>query len=526
MQSAEAVAQGDNLAPFRVDGAIGFWDIAEVRPDMVAIVDADGGETSFGELKSWSNSIAALLIEIGLQPGDTVGLIMSNEPAFLAVQLATSQLGLYLTPPNWHLSASEIEYILSDSDARVVIAGTEFADVATEVADAVGLPADRRFASGAVPGFHNINDLPTAGAVDPARRMNGQTMLYTSGTTGRPKGVRRPLSEVTPEQVLAVALPLTSQRFGWPAGPGSHLVVAPLYHAAPNGFTMMALHYGHTVVLMQKWTPEDCLRLTERYRITASHMVPTMFHRMLALPAETRSAYDLSSLNYVVHAAAPCPVHEKWAMLEWFGPVIYEYYAMTEGGGTSIRPEDWVKHPGTVGQPWDGVDIKVVGPDAQELPAGEVGLIYIRNDDGFAYYKDPQKTADARLGDYFTPGDMGYLDSDGWLFLADRRSDLIISGGVNIYPAEIEAALLEHPAVVDVGIIGLPDPNWGSVVHAAVEPDPALAADGTLADELMAFCREKLAAFKCPKTLEFRDLPRTPTGKLSRSALRREILGG
>ena len=254
-------------------------------------------------------------------------------------------------------------------------------------------------------------------------------------------------------------------------------------------------------------------------------MVPTMFHRLLALPEDVRNEYDHSSLNHVVHAAAPCPAHEKQAMIDWWGPVIYEYYASTEGGGTSIRPEEWLKHPGTVGRGWDeGVEVRIYDDDGNLLPAGEIGTVYIRSGETFSYYKDPDKTAAAWRGDAFTMGDMGYLDDEGYLFLADRRSDMILSGGVNIYPAEIEAVLLEHPSVADVGVVGIPDPDWGNRVHAVVEPMPGVEAGDGLVAELLAFCNGRLASYKSPRTMEFRELPRTPTGKLSRSSLRKSLL--
>ncbi|MFJ8996177.1 AMP-binding protein [Streptomyces sp. NPDC102279] len=518
----------DETAPFRIDGALGFWQIASVRPDRVALVDQEGRETTFGELRRWSDALSHGLRSLGLTTGDTVALVMGNTSEFLAIQLATSQLGLYITPVNRHLTSPEIGYILGDSDAKVLIAGAEFTEVAGEAADVAGLPADRRFAVGAVSGFRNLTELSDildgASPAALAHRRSGGRMLYTSGTTGQPKGVRRPLPDANPEKVLAHQLPTVTRQSGWPPGDGTHLVVAPLYHAAPDSHALHALHIGNTVVLMDKWQPELTLRLIQRYRITSTHMVPTMFHRLLALPEDVRAAYDVSSLDYVVHAAAPCPIHEKQAMLRWWGPIIWEYYSSTEGGGTSVSPADWLEHPGTVGRAWEGAEVKVLDDSGNEVPPGVIGSIYLRSGGGFEYFKDPEKTEAARRGDFFTPGDMGHVDEDGWVYLADRRSDLIISGGVNIYPAEIEAALLAHPAVADVGVVGLPDDDFGSRVHAVVQLVDGTVASDSLAQALMGFTEDRLARFKRPRSLEFRALLRTPTGKLSRAALRQELL--
>jgi long-chain acyl-CoA synthetase len=517
------------LADFRVDGALGFWEIAAVRPDRVAVVAADGAETTFGELRARADAVAAGLIGLGLSAGDTVALVMANEPAFLTVQLATSQIGMYLTPVNRHLTALEIAYILDNSDAAVLVtAGVPVALVA-EAADLAGLPPERRFAVGCAPGFRDFGELagPAATGSSPASfsRRVGDTMLYSSGTTGRPKGVRRALRDMTPEQSLSRGLPLMRARYGMPPGPGTHLVVAPLYHAAPNGFALMALHLGQTLVLMDKWDAEQALALVQRYGVTSTHMVPTMFHRLLALPHSVRNSCDLSSLEYVVHAGAPCPVLDKQRMLEWWGPIIFEYYSSTEGGGTAVGPQDWLRHPGTVGRAWPDAEVRILDGAGDEVPAGTVGGVYFHNDTVFEYHKDPEKTAAARHGVFYTAGDLGHLDQDGWLFLSDRRGDLIISGGVNIYPAEVEEALLSHPAVADVGVIGLPDPEWGATVHAVVQPTEDAVAGDDLADEILRFCADRLARFKRPRTLEFRPVPRTLTGKLSRSALRRAVLG-
>ncbi len=515
----------DELSAARIDGALGFWEIARVQPNRVAVIDLFGTQTTFGELLVQADTISCELLDLGFQQGDSIALLIRNEPFGLAVQLATAQIGLYLTAINWHLEVDEVTYIVQNSDARALFIGADadLAETAVIVAERAGLPERCRFASSVVPSFRDVSALLPR-VLDSAARRHGTTMLYTSGTTGQPKGVRKPIPNLTPEEAFAQAVPSRSFTHGIRPGPGIHAVVAPLYHAAPNGFAVAALHFGRTLILFDHWKPEEFLQIVEKHRVTESHMVPTMFHRLLALPSETRSRYDVSSLEVVVHAAAPCPVHEKWAMLEWWGPVLFEYYSATEGGGTSVTAEEWMEHPGTVGRVWPGAAIKILDSEGWELPAGEIGGIYIRNGTPFEYYKDPVKTAEARKGDFFTAGDIGYFDPDGWLYLSDRRSDLIISGGVNIYPAEVEAALFAHPAVGDVGVIGIPDEDWGASVHAVVEPAVGYEPSDELAAELLEFCRTSLARFKCPRTLEFRVLPRTSTGKLSRSRLRDAVI--
>jgi long-chain acyl-CoA synthetase len=293
---------------------------------------------------------------------------------------------------------------------------------------------------------------------------------------------------------------------------------------------MGALNLGQTVVLMGKWTPEGTLKRIQKYGITTSHMVPTMFHRLLSLPDEVKKTYDVSSVKNIIHAAAPCPVEVKRRMLDWWGPVIYEYYAATEGGGTFVKPQEWLEHPGTVGRPWPGSKITIVDDEGNEVPPGTPGTIYmgpLQGDSGFEYYKDADKTKASRRGGQFTVGDIGFLDSDGWLFLSDRKADMIISGGVNIYPAEIEAVLLTHPKVGDAAVFGIPNEEWGEEVKAVIEPAADVTGSPELGAELLDFCKERLAAFKCPRTIDFRDeLPRQPTGKLYKRLLRDEYWRG
>jgi long-chain acyl-CoA synthetase len=506
-------------------GAYGFWEIAQAEPTRLAIVAAQAATTTYGELLASANRLAHGLLGLGLMTGDTVAVVLPNEPLFLAVHLATAQVGLYLVPINWHLTAPEIAYILRDCGAKVLIANPAFGDAARRAADTVNLSVDRRFGSVAFPSFAAIDELiagqpPTL----PAQRQTGQRMMYTSGTTGRPKGVRRPVREEPPE---------TNLNLGWSfytglgyrgAGAGVHLVTGPLYHGGPILTSTLALHLGHSVVLMTKWTPEATLDLIGQYGVTNTHMVPTMFHRLLALPEAVRASAHVSSLTNVVHGAAPCPIEVKRRMLDWWGPVLYEYYAATEGAATTLDAHAWLARPGSVGRPIAGAEITIVRDDDTEAPAGEPGVIYIKGwsyGRPFEYHQDPEKTAASRRGDSFTVGDIGYLDEDGWLYLCDRRTDLIISGGVNIYPAESEGVLLTHPAVRDVAVIGVPDAEWGQQVRAVVEPAAGVTADAALAEELIAFCRASLAHYKCPRSVVFCPaLPRTDAGKLSRAQVR------
>jgi long-chain acyl-CoA synthetase len=505
----------------------GFWAIAAAHPEWIAVVDHDAQEHSYGELSALVNRLSHGLRGLGLQPGDIVAVLMTNHVDYYSVVLAAEQLGLYITLINSHLLPAEISYILKDSDARVLLTDTQCADAARAAADEIGLAELNRFCRGGSPGFRDLVSLTVGRPTSlPSSRASGRLMLYTSGTSGRPKGVRNPLPGGVPEQgiqLLASSLHRLGIKPADHVGNGVHLVTSPLYHAAPWFHSEIALHLGHKVVLMEKWNAELALELIEHHQVTWTHVVPTMLKRLLDVPDEVRLKARVESLKWVIHAGAACPVDVKRRILDWLGPVVFEYYSSTEGGGTAIGPLDWLEHPGSVGKPWEGADVKILDDDGRRLAPGEVGTIYMKNLKGFVYYKDADKTERNRRGDYFTVGDLGWLDEDGYLFIADRRTDLIISGGVNIYPAEIESVLLEHPGVADAAVIGVPSGDLGQEVKALVECRPWVTPDPAFAAELMAHCRGKLAAFKCPKTIEFRQmLPRTEVGKLMRRALRAE----
>ncbi|GAA3026677.1 AMP-binding protein [Streptosporangium longisporum] len=486
----------------------GFYRIAEADPQRRALIDTDGTVTTYGELLALVNRVSHGLRARGLTTGDVVAGVLPNGIDAVVMLMATGQTGLYYVPVNWHLTPAEIGYILDDCDARVVVTGP---------AGGAALPV-----GGALDGVAALAGGQPETA--PADRTSGAVMWYTSGTTGFPKGVQRPLSGKEPEETVPLYTWFMGEVCDLRPGDEVHLVTSPMYHSAPCAHTMFALHLGHTVVIAARFEPETVLELVGRHRVSNAMMVPTMFHRMLQLPAEVRERYDVSSLRQVVHTGAACPVAVKKGVMDWWGPVLYEYYGSTESSvAFAVKPLDWLARPGTVGRPVPGVEARILDADGKELPPGEAGMIHVRSaTGGFEYRKDPAKTAASMRGAWYAPGDIGFMDEDGFLFICDRRTDLIISGGVNIYPAEIEAALLEHPSVADVAVIGVPDEEWGHTVVALVQPVPG-SAPGP--QDLLDHLGPRIARFKHPRVVEFRDeLPRTPTGKLSRSRVREEYL--
>ena len=502
---------------------LGFWSLAQQDPTHLALVEPDGREIAAGALLASANRLVHGLRALGLRKGDCVATVLPNGAPMIELYLAAAQAGWYLTPINHHLTASEIAYIVQDSQARALVAAEPFAAACRGAVEEIGFPAERRFTVGRIGGFRPYAELG-AGQPDvlPAERSAGQVMNYTSGTTGRPKGVRRPLLPFDPDPVAAT-FGMFLAMFGITArGDGVHLTGSPLYHTAVLMFAASSLHFGHAVVLMDRWTPESALAAIARYRVTTTHMVPTQFHRLLALPGDVKARSDVSSLRHVIHAAAPCPVDVKRGMLAWWGPVIYEYYAASEGGGTLVTPEEWLRYPGTVGRAWPGSEIRILDDDANLCPAGQTGTVYMAlgaND--FEYHGDRTKTDASRRDGFFTVGDVGYLNADGYLFLCDRKTDMIISGGANIYPAEIESELIMHPKVADVAVFGIPHDDWGEEVKAVVEPIEGIEGGPDLEREILEWSTTRLARYKTPRTIDFtNEMPRDPNGKLYKRKLR------
>jgi len=500
-----------------------FWRRAVDEPSWIAAIEPDGTAHTAGDLLARVNQLTHGLRERGLRPGDGLAILAPNGIAALEVYLAALQSGWYLTPINWHFTVPEIAYLLRDSEAKVFVAHERFAAAAAGAADEAGIPASGRISYGTVPGFtpvERVREGQSAGTPD--GRTAGATMHYTSGTTGRPKGVRRQLSGLDPDDAgeLSSLLP---QLFGiTPGPPNVHLVTSPHYHTAVSVFGGASLMMGHRLVYMDGWDAERALALVDEHKVTNTHMVPTHFTRLLALPEETRRRYDVSSMRWILHAAAPCPVGVKRAMLDWWGPRVYEYYAATEGGGTLATPEDWLAKPGTVGKPWPISEVMVADEDGEKCPPGVPGTVYMRSDlTDFVYKGDPVKTQAARKNGFFTVGDIGYLDEDGYLFLCDRKADMIISGGANIYPAEIEGEIIMHPQVADVAVFGIPDDEWGESVAAVVQPEEGAAAGPDLAASILASLDGRLARMKWPKRIDFiEEMPRDPSGKLLKRRLR------
>ena len=501
-----------------------FWQTAAADPGRAAVIADGGARTSYGQLAALANRISNGLREHGLDTGDTVAILMSNRTEFLAVLLAAHQTGVRLAPLNRHLTGPEAGYILHDCGARLLIGDSAVGAAAGQAADHAGLPAAARFSVGALPGFQPFEDL-LGSEERPGTRTSGTQLMYSSGTTGRPKGIERTPSGADPDDELD----LMAQRirpYGVTPG-GVFLSLAPLYHSAPNQHTLGALQVAQTVVLGSGFDPGHALGLIERHRVTDTFLVPTMMHRLLTAPERVRTRHDLSSLRLILHAGAMCPVATKRAMIDWLGPILVEYYGASESGKvTMITSSDWLAHPGSVGRPEPPeTDVRVLDDLGNEVPPGTTGLLHLKSPRPFRYRNDPEKTERSHRDGYFIPGDLGYVDDAGWVYLCDRRTDLIISGGVNIYPAEIEAELLQHDAIADAVVIGVPDEEWGQRVTALVELRPGRTGSEELTAALLARCRERLAGFKVPRALTVVPrLPRTPAGKLSRSQVRESYL--
>jgi fatty-acyl-CoA synthase len=506
---------------------------AASTPDKPAAIMAGSGEVlTYKELDDRSNQLAQLMWAAGLRPGDHVAIFMENSLRYYECFWAAIRSGLYFTTINRYLQPDETAYILQDSTARALFTSARMADLMSEVPALAPNVEVLLSVDGGIDGFE---DFETAISAFPAKRLEsqprGESMLYSSGTTGRPKGIKRPLVDIQiddPAGMSGVTL-LASGLFGMDAD-ATYLSPAPLYHSAPLGFTTSIQALGATVVVMERFDAAEALKYLEQYKITHSQWVPTMFSRMLKLPEEQRTGFDWSNHKVAVHAAAPCPVEVKKQMFDLWGPIIFEYYAGTEVNGfVFCSPEDWLAHPGTVGKAILGT-IHICDELGNELPNGEAGTIYFEREEViFEYHNDPEKTRSGQHPDHetwSTLGDVGYVDDEGFLFLTDRKAFMIIAGGVNIYPQEIEDCLIMHPSVADVAVFGVPNEDLGEEVKAVVQLEEGLEQSDQVAKELLAYAAEHLARYKVPRTLDFRDeLPRLPTGKLYKRILRDEYWG-
>ena len=499
---------------------------AAEAPDRVAAVMAGTGESvSYAELERRSAQLAHVLHDAGLRPGDVVALLTENSLRAFEVYWAALRSGLYITAVNFRLKPDEVAYIVNDCGATALVVSAEQAATAEAITGQTAEVKLRLAFGGPVIGHASYEEtIAAASAVPFGDQPHGATMLYSSGTTGRPKGVRPPLPGVQVSEPGDGVVTLASQFFG--VDPETvYLSPGPIYHAAPLRWSGAVQALGGTVVMMKKFDAEQALRAIQDRRVTHAQFVPTMFVRMLRLPPEVRDRYDISSLRVAIHAAAPCPVEVKQQMIAWWGPILVEYYAGTESNGmTAIDSATWLTRPGTVGRAVLGTP-RICADDGTELPAGEIGSVYFESDAiPFTYHNDPEKTRAAQHPQHpawTTLGDIGYLDEDGFLFLTDRKAFMIISGGVNIYPQETENVLALHPAVYDVAVIGVPDPEMGESVAAFIQPAAGAVPGPELAQEIVTFVKSKIASFKAPKVVRFvDDLPRTETGKLMKSELK------
>jgi fatty-acyl-CoA synthase/long-chain acyl-CoA synthetase len=496
---------------------------ARTHPDKIAYQMAGTGKAiTYRELDELSNQGAHLFRSLGLKAGDHIALLMENRLAFMEICWAAQRAGLYYTAISRYLKQDEIAYIIKDCGAKVFITSPTCAEqvaglVNSEPGEPLWFMLDE-----ALPGFRSFDKEAIVQPTTPIKdEVAGYDMLYSSGTTGRPKGIKKQF-EGNPIDVPNPFLRVLCADMCGMNDDSIYLSPAPLYHAAPLRFNMMAIVLGGTSIIMEHFDAEEFLKLVEKHKVTQSQLVPTMFVRMLKLPDAVRARYDVSSLKGAIHAAAPCPVDVKAKMIEWWGPILIEYYAGSEGNGVTVSTsQQWLEHRGTVGRAVVG-KVKILDENDEELPPGEIGTVYFADAPAFTYHNDPEKTKRAyNAKGWSTLGDVGYLDKDGFLYLTDRKSYMIISGGVNIYPQETEDVLITHPAVSDVAVFGVPNEEMGEEVKAVVQPHDMARAGKELEAELIAFCKSRLSALKCPRSVDFEaELPRTPTGKLVKRHLR------
>jgi long-chain acyl-CoA synthetase len=501
---------------------------AQKHPDKPAYIMAATGEAvSYRQLDDQSNRIAQLFRAAGLKAGDHIALFLENNPRFFEICWGAQRSGLIYTAISSRLTAAEVDYIVTDCGAKLFVTSKYLADRAAELAPLMEGVAHRYMLDGTIAGYRSWEE---AVGRQPAKRIADETaghdMLYSSGTTGRPKGVL-PVVEPQPIDADNPLFQITRKLYGM--GEGTiYLSPAPLYHAAPLRFNMSVMKLGGTSVIMENFDAEEFLRLVPKHKITHTQVVPTMFVRFLKLPDEVRLRYDVSSLRCAIHAAAPCPIPVKREMIAWWGPIIQEYYGATEGlGFTACNSEEWLAHRGTVGKVLLG-DLHILDENMRECPTGTPGQVWFKTASPFEYFNDPEKTREARSADgsMSTVGDVGYVDADRFLYLTDRATFMIISGGVNIYPQECENLLITHPKVADAAVFGVPNPDLGEEVKAVVQPMPGIVPGEALAEELIAFCGQSLSRQKVPRSVDFeKELPRLPTGKLYKRLLRDRYWG-
>lgn len=515
------------------DQRLGVWWIAQDYPERAAVIDTPTGRTlTYGALTALAHRFANAMRASGLRDGDIVAYALPNDVEALVVQLATSEAGMHYLSLSPALSADEVSALLVHAGARAVIIHGD--SLERHAYPALTTPLTLRVvvghdAAADRDAFVVFDELCAAHPpTPPSDRRLGESARYSSGTTGKPKGIVSPLTERDPWRAAHDAT-LFARAFDFLPFDGVHLVSAAMHHGGCQGFYMAALNVGQGLVIAGKFDAEQALALIEKHSVTTAYMVPTQFVRMLKLPQGVRNRYDISSLKVVVHSAAPCPVEVKRAMMEWWGPIVWETYGGAEGAATIAKPHRWLEKPGTVGRTIRGMRVRILDAEGNELGPNTIGNVYLERDDGerFEYRGDAELTASVFKGASFTIGDVGYLDDDGYLFICDRAKDMIISGGVNIYPAEVEGVLSGHPAVADAAVIGIPDSEWGEQVKAVVELVDGQGPSPALAEELIAYCRGRLAGFKCPRSIDFdQALPRTQAGKLLKRQLRERYWAG
>ncbi len=497
-------------------------EFAVTRPDTPAVIMGATGEViTYAELNARSNRVAQYFRTLGLKVGDHVALLLENNNRYHEVLWGAQRAGLYYTAISSRLSAEEAAYIVNDCGAELFLTSDYKGELADEILPLIPNVDHLLIMGGMRDGYQSYEDIMSAMPETPiADECEGADMLYSSGTTGKPKGVK-PTEIGDPIGSEDNLYNVLKALYGF----GDNIVYlspAPLYHAAPLRYNMRVQRFGGTCIVMDHFDPEWYLQLVEKYKTTHSQLVPTMFIRMLKLPEEVREKYDVSSMKFAIHAAAPCPEKVKRQMIDWWGPIIFEYYGGTEGNGyCTVTPEEWLAHPGTVGRAVIG-SIHIAGEDGEELPAGKTGVVYFSDGKDFVYHNDPDRTKESYNDKgWSTLGDVGHVDKEGFLYLTDRKSFMIISGGVNIYPQEVEDLLVTHPKVFDVAVFGIPHEEFGEEVKAVVQPMKMIEAGEDLEHELISFCRGHISHIKCPKTIDFtEELPRHPTGKLYKRLLR------